>query len=252
MRILIVGAPRSRTSYIANACAKHYNITNYHEEFDSSLRSFYERCKLIKKPIIFNEVNEKKQAIFEKKNKELFENQGFVIKLFPRHIINLKHSDKILKNTDDLVYTVISNISEVLRLKEYDLIYCMHRNFLDAAISFAYGAQIESLLFLKNQQVKSKKVIIEERVIHELNYFLLETLVFEELQKFMNSQYKCINLDYTKAVNYVETEFPNHIDHYQDPQFNYKELILNYDEISEHIIQFHKLLQSKKIAINLK
>jgi hypothetical protein len=244
MHILIVGSPRSRTSYMSSACSNQFKVKNFHEEFDFHFSAFYERIRLLKKPIDLDEVCKKREEYLKNATTDLFSIPGCVIKLFPRHIMTLKYADKILKKVNDLEYKVTENISDIFRFGNYDKIYIMKRNLIDAAMSFTYGKQIGSFLYSPSQKIKSKKVIIKEDVLNELNYFLLETIVLEELEQFINLNYKCINLDYTEAVNYVETEFPDRGQNmYQDTKYNYKELILNYDEVQEYTYKFYDLIK---------
>lgn len=250
MHILIVGLPRSRTSYMASCCANQYKITNFHEDFDSEFDNLYQRASLLKKSINVDEVSKEKELFLRQVTSELFNTKGCVIKLFARHIITLTHSAKILTKTNNLAYKLIDDISSVFRIDDYDHIYIMNRNLMDAAMSFAYGKQTGNMLYLLNDPVKDKKVEIKENALAELNYFLLESIVIEQLQLFLNSNYNCINLDYSEAVNYVESNFADQKSSYKESNYNYKDLISNYNEIEDHITKFRKSLEETGITCN--
>jgi len=253
MHILIVGSPRSRTSYIASACANQYKIKNFHEDYDDYFSDFYERNRLLKKPIEIHDVVKKRELFLQNYTNNLFDMPGCVIKLFPRHIITLQHADKILKKIDDLKYQVIENISDILRLQDFDKIYVMHRSLVESAISFAYAKQVGYMLYIFPQKVKNKKLTIQQNVLDELNYFLLENIVLEDLQTFLNNNYNCINLDFHKAIEYVDIEFTDKGQiMYQDPKYNYKNLILNYSEVEDYIHKTFSNLQSKRIECNFR
>jgi len=82
------------------------------------------------------------------------------------------------------------------------------------------------------------------------NYFLLESIVIEQLQLFLNSNYDCINLDYSDAVNYVESNFATQKSLYKESNHNYKDLISNYNEIEDHITKFRESLKEVGITCN--
>lgn len=252
MNVLIIGKPRTRTSYLCDAYSKYYGLKNFHEVFDSAshIHDLYIRSKMLKKKDTKNYLMSGQTLFISNKVKEVFLKNNSVVKLFPRHIIckygNLKNFDNLqrydfLENLLDFDFDPLNDLNTLLQLPNYNKIYVLERNLVDSAISFCYAIKVNNFLFsdtptISHVQKKYERVIYDANDFGYLNFAIFEHLILEKLKVYVAQKFNYTNLDFDDVPKYVDTTFPNlSKSDYIDPKFNYKEIITNYDEVKHYI-----------------
>lgn len=236
-----MGRPRCRTSFLSMAYRDYYGLEYLHETFFESVKPLWIKANALRTKDNLNKLQQSHIQSLKNITKKIFLSDGAIIKFFPRDVmthcyVNLKFTD--IQNFN---YKCITNLSEVFQLEKYNQILLLERNFLDSAMSFIYGHVMGIMLFERNvsktfYEKKITPVTITEQHLQLLNFYILEYLVDQNIKKFVRTRYSCKTLDYNIIPNFVEENFNNSkTNYYVDLELDYKNLIVNYQEIVEYI-----------------
>jgi hypothetical protein len=241
MHVLVAGYPRCRTSFLMSAYSNFYGLSNYHEKFDFYFDSFVERAKIIKKNPELQLLQNKQIEHLKKVSNTFFKEENAIIKLFPRHLVSYFGLEREFTDLNSFNYKIITNVSTTLQLSKYSEIIISDRNFIDSAISYIYGKHIGKMLFLHKHEldsykIKNNNITIEPTLFPIINYFILEYLIFLDLKKFLNENYKCTIIDYDNCITTIDNKFNNLSKNmYNNPNFDYRSVITNYNELVSYI-----------------
>lgn len=251
MKILIICKPRTRSSFLCSALSNHYNLTNFHELFIGISKQVNTRAKLLKKDDDLNFIIENQKRILRSGINRANANNNCVFKLFPRDLI-FSTKDSIIVDDTSFKHDIFLNFNELFQLENFDKIYFLDRDNVEAAISFGYALVKDKFLFtdygsVKYTQKNQPQVELNEKDFMYINFFIYESMLLNKVKKFLDI--KKINytyIDYTDCPSYVQKNLPSNIPNmYYESKFNYRELIKNYDECVAHIENKFKVYSEK-------
>ena len=266
MNILIIGKPRSRTTYLGKSISSYYNTRYLSEPYDSAgyMHNHYYRLKMKKSNNYESLLYQKQEEWLYGVTKNIFEINNCVAKIFPRHLTvdisgleNYKLHDNYDSRWDSFTdpnnfkFKLFTNLSEILQLKKFDKLFFIERNLIDSPISFAYSMRINHFVFNSHQnidQVKKKfsQILLDEKDIPFINYVVYEHVLLEKIKAFIAENYPCVFVTYENVTDYVETNFKVNLkNNLINPKFNYKEIIKNYTEMEKYINQVYKIFCPK-------
>jgi len=236
MRILLFAMARSRSTFLSDIIAQHYEYNNLFEPYHGSLTG------IINQKFNIHQRKERWEAYLEAAKtttKKLSERDNFIVKLFPDVLYDFyKYGENSIsryykKNMDKLDCLPIL---EHYNIEMYDLMYATYRsNKIDNACSYLTASKHNEFLFYSKQQAKfyaPKKI--------KLNYYdwMIEHLAFNDFYYYLNLEIlkkfnpNIICLDYDEIPDYVNKNFPHIKSSLVDAKYDYKNNILNYDEIA--------------------
>jgi hypothetical protein len=221
-----------------------YNLTYHHESFNFAGKQYNElrvKYNLRRKTIQLSDVIQHQKKYLTDTLKDL-DNQGdYVTKLFPRDLIFTTYGTSI-KDGRVFEHEIYSNFNELFQLENFDKVYFLDRNIIESTASFGYAYSIDMFLFtekghLDYKKKKNQKIEISNLAFSFMNYHIYESLLHGKIKNFLdrkNITYTA--LDYHNCENYIEQNLkcdePNL---YFESNFDYKNLILNYNQCVEHI-----------------
>jgi hypothetical protein len=173
-----------------------------------------------------------------------------VIKLFPRYMIfhnepSVKNHAKcsLPENYDDII--MIKDVEECFMLSKFKKIYLLKRNVTDAICSYGYGIYLNMFQFKDDTELNYYKKLANPTSINLqeswLDFCIFESMLLDRLQNYLdNKKIPYHLLDYNEVPEYCDRTYSTE-KYYKYPNFNYKNLILNYDEVDDYIKTFiHK------------
>lgn len=247
MKILLFGMARSRSTFLSDIIAQHYGYDNLFEPYHRSLTG------VINKKFDVHKRKEKWEAYLKAANmitKKLSERDNFIVKLFPDALYNFfKYEENSIpryykKNMDKLDCLPIL---EHYNIKMYDLMYATYRsNKIDNVCSFLTASKHDEFLFYNEQRAKfyaPKKIKLDysDQIIQHLAFNDFYYYINLEILKKFNPNIVC--LEYDEIPNYVSKNFPNIKSSLIDTKYDYKNNILNYDEIADDYIRARKEIE---------
>lgn len=253
MKIINIGHARSRTSLLTTYIVNYYNVRDLDESYRYVKQYDYRELSLIKKS---ENKDDLRLEFYKKKLKKykdtIFNGESFVIKVFPR----VFNATELVQN----VNSTVVNLEEYFSLSKYDKIFLTYRNnFVDTLCSLYLGQKYiyNTYDFKKNEYFKNKKLdrkylhIVEFDPLHQS--FICEMLLMNRIKAYLDK----VNLPYV----YLEySEVPDYVHHNMicedknliqpipfDAKINYRDAILNYDELEERV---GKYIEDISEAIN--
>lgn len=228
MKILIYGLPRTRSTYLSDILRRHYTLNNYFEPYHTEITD------PIDKIYYRNQLNEKWQTYLnscQDVTNKLKSEDNFILKIFPQAIYNvlgLQNNNFCLSQSDLLPFIKFYNIGM------YDQIYVTSReNKIDWLCSLLHAKNNNTFLFTNINKAKfyaPKNIKLEYN--NTLQIFAFNELLYEYGLKILKRHMtNIIELEYNEIPNYVADEFPNIKSDFIDPNYNYKNNIINYEEI---------------------
>ncbi len=212
------------------------------------------RFALLKQKLELQDIKKYQKIHLEEINKNLHSQGNYVIKLFARHLIF--HYDGPLTKKQNLdQHQIYLNFNEIFKLEDYDLIYFLDRNFIESAVSFAFGATTSRFLYLDSTALnytkkKFKKINVPDNVISLMDDHIFESALLVKIKKFLDKEnFKYIDLEYNNCKDYVKNNLNcKKFNAYREGNFDYKEIIENYSDCVEHIenkyLRFTEQLQN--------
>jgi len=241
MKILIICKPRTRSSFLCSALSNHYNLTNLHELFIEISKQVNTRAKFLKKDNDLNFIIENQKRILRSGINRANANNNCVFKLFPRDLI-FSTKDSIIVDDSAFKHDIFLNFNEFFELENFDKIYFLDRDNVEAAISYGYAWVKDKFLFtdygsVNYTQKNQPQVVLNEKDFMYINFFIYESVLLNKVKKFLdNKKLNYTYIDYADCPTYVQENLPSNIPNmYYESKFNYKELIKNYDECVAHI-----------------
>jgi hypothetical protein len=277
--ICVIGTPRTRSTYLTFALQEHYKIQNYFEIYDVKNYSFFTPNQLLR---VHREKANKNHVInkifvenLTNTTKRIFkEDVSYVIKLFSRSLItkydsnedwvvNKHRADTASRYIDNLsTYrpTVITNVSEILRLHEYTDYYYIYRDITETLASMEYAMQTGNFIFTAINGNTGKEMVEKyyKRGLQVLDidydsprikFYIFEVALSNFLEKYLIAKnLKYTKLSYDEIPNYVEKNLTNYkkenvigtkidIEHSNN---DYKQLISNYSELESFSKDFYQ------------
>ena len=225
MKVIIIGLPRTRSSYLIDVVAKSLKLKNKFESYVDVMTGSLLAAKSGWNKNYWNNYTDKLTLI----TNNWFIDDNFVVKLFPNMLMSpdLKYIEKNL---------------EFLRLREYDKIYVLHRqNIYDMIISQLIARQIGRFLYEANKSF-SKNVyntsidFSTNKVLKEIDYIITGVILHDRIKQYLEERNVNFTLlEYHDIPEYVQENYPNVTSSYQELNINYKDCIKNYDQICDYI-----------------
>lgn len=242
MHVLVIGKPRSRTSFLTSALINKFNIShNHHENFNYNFNynDYLEKLALTKSNPNIEDVYKKQLRHLENITEQVFAENNGIIKIFPRHIISHLGEKRKIYSYKDFTFKVMLNVSEIFQLNKYNKILLLNRDLQDSAISYIVGKITGQALFtesdkLISDQIANTAITITKDHIPQLNYYIFEYIVYEDLYNFIKNNYDCTLLHYDTVVKYVSEDLKISDNFYVNPKFNYSKIVTNYSDIVQY------------------
>ncbi len=251
MSFCVIGMKRTRSSILTYSIANYYDSDNYFGSYDGITPKFKDQIYFSRLPK--TEQRDAKLDFFKSGIKELtteFFEKGrpnSVIKLFPRYMIF--HNEPSIKNHancflpkdyNDLI--MITDIEECFSLSKFKKIYLLKRNVTDAICSYGYGIYLNKFQFKDDSQVNTYKKLAKPISINMkdgwLDFCIFESMLLDHLQNYLDRKQILYHLlDYNEVPEYCDRTYSSE-KYYKYPNFDYKNLILNYDEVDDYIKNF--------------
>lgn len=236
MNILLYCLPRTRSHVLQDILSQHYNLENIWEPYKSA--EFTAKKVLFEKPDL---MNQKFVSAIQSISKQLENKNNYVAKMFPMHTYNyiyyLYTKENYQFSKDD-----IFDLETMHKISRYDQIYILKRKSLvDCIVSFYFAHYHSQFIFTeKNKSLidgfRPKRQIKLDIPLEAIKVGVIDYFVLEYQKNWLkNKNFNIIELDYEDVPNYVSTNFPNLQTNHVETKYNYKEFILNYDEISQTI-----------------
>lgn len=240
MKILIVCRPRTRSTLLINSLSDFYNLNNKDENY-----------KFCHGKLSHALIDDTRFSLFENCIKSTTQNNfyedNFVIKLFPRFLIlNTMEIDSL----EEYNLKIIEDLSYYISFNKYNQVYFLNRDLVDSVCSWAYGNYINTFNFYDN--ITHKNIFDQNLKLHIdinhnsiLKFYILETAILNCWKTFLNNNIQHISLDYNDIPTYISTNFQNIVSKSIDNKFNYKELIVNYNNLEKDIFRYYTQCYNK-------
>lgn len=242
MKILLLSMARTRSSVLIDALSKKYQVPNLYEEYGYVSPENISKLVLFKKP---TDLWNKLQTETLKKTKEIFLQNSFAIKLFPANIFNdFQYNTTFNKNIDwRITNQSILDLEKYFNVAEYDQVYILNRKNICDMICSYWHAYNRSFFLTDNKKIAHKfqpKGKLSIRNTHNETYIIKCNIIYNKylnnISKYFDKKNKNYTLlDYDDVPNYLQTNFSDINLSTVDTEYDYKNLIENYNEIYETI-----------------
>lgn len=233
MKVIILGALRTRSSYLLNSVCKFYNLEQKWEPYDNLMREVSDKSFFKNEQILWSNYKQETCNL----TKLLLANDNFALKFFSLASFNFyKVQQSLIKNKE--FYFIAEDVLDLqknIQIERYDQIYFLTRNdYKNNIISYLFGSG-RKLLFLEEYKhlIKSydKPVYLHYNKI-DLQLMLIQNLLLEVFEKQLRERrLDYTKLDYEEVPNFVSTNFDNIRSDYVETKYDYKKIVKNYDEI---------------------
>jgi hypothetical protein len=243
MKIIIISRARTRSSYLQQNLAFNYGLTNLGERLG---KASYAYSPSLNMKYMFNkgDINDLRFQHYQKLlvtiTKDFFDKDNFVVKLFPRMLLSFPQ--QITGKIEDYRPNIVTNLTECIKLQEYDKIYFLDRELTDSACSWIYATITKNFLFFEGDRLyhdhikKYNTITITEKYFSILDYYIYEMALQQEIKKFLISKnIQHTSLDYYDIPNYVSNNCNKISNVFKNSNFDYTQKITNYTEINDYI-----------------
>ena len=241
MKIAVLTMTRTRSSYLLDILAKHYQITNLYEKYkDINPDQFKKKCIGISSKEVWERYKTQTVTLT---NQIFLENQSFVVKIFPITVLNY-FSNLSGYSKDDFL-----DLVRYYRLDEYDKVFILTRNNItDLACSHIYAMQTQ-FLFAKDEVAKidyynpsrKKKVFLSNQNLKYFQSRIDQHLFLEHIHLYLDrQQIPYTKLDYGSVKDYVGTHCPNIESDIIESKYDYAAHLSNYEEIKKEVELLYK------------
>jgi hypothetical protein len=251
MKVLLYGLPRTRSTYLTDILSQHYNLQNYFEPYHKAITESIDNSYDI------NQRDEKWQAYLircQEITNKLKIKDNFILKIFPEAIYNVPQiqNRQFLPSQSDLVPFI-----EFYNIGMYDQIYVTYReNKTDWLCSLLYAKNHDAFLFTNTNKAKfyaPKKIKLEYNI--PLEFFAFNELMYEYgLRILKHYTTNVVELEYNEIPNYIKRNFSEIKSDLVDTQYDYKNNILNYEQIKidyEKVTNNNIMLRAKDFLESL-
>jgi len=248
MKILLLSMARTRSSVLIDAVSKKYQIPNLFEEYQRISPENTSKLVLFKKP---TDLWKKLQTETLKKTREIFLQDSFAIKLFPVSIFNdFQFNPNFNKNVDwHITSQSILDLEEYFNITEYDQIYILNRKNICDMICSYWHAYSKNFFHTDDKNIAKKFQPTGKMTIrtthHDTTYIIKSVIVHYKYLNYIKTYLEKKNknyifLDYDDVPDYLQTNFSGINLTTVDTEYNYKNLIENYNEIYETICKLEE------------
>ncbi len=244
MKVLVLSTVRTRSSYLLDCLCKYYNLNNFYEH--------YAQLQFDVKRVASTDLFAKYQELIRSKTEQINVVDNVGVKIHPTNFINVfkyHHDDSYqgpwnINSINDFV-----NI-DYYNFQQYDKVFILTRkNFIDLYCSWITGQKLNKLLYTKLERnlIEKNKTNYNIKLHPKIAKILLfDSWFLDNVKDYLNiDNNKITNLDYDTATDFVSKNFTNVSSQYLDTQFNYRELITNYQEIQEGLLQIQTEFQNE-------
>lgn len=237
--------PRTRSSVLIDALSKKYKVPNLYETYRTVSPDEVSKLLFFKKSTL---MWSKFRDEAKKKTNELLSNSSYAVKLFPINIFNdYQYNPQYTKNPNwDISKDSLLDLEEYFQISKYDQIYLLQRdNIVDNICSYWHAYTTN---FFLTESVDKAKTMQPQGNLHltankyyTVKCFILFKKYLDYIQIYLDKN----NLPYTKLeYNNVPAFISDCIADIKldtvDTNYNYKNSIKNYDEISELVYRIEK------------
>jgi hypothetical protein len=249
MKYLIYCLPRTRSSLLQDVISQKYNLTNLEEPY-------IEVEKKAKKNLIFHNnklvwENYQKNVLEVTKNLETQDN--IVVKIFSDITFNhLKYRKLVLNDSFSIDNDDIVNPEKVCSMQSYDKIFLLYRQSItDLFCSYRYGKNFQKLQYEDTQLDKS---LVNFRSTKKINLVYDDVSLASDVLQYLYFQHQARHLlkvhpnitmlEYDEIPMYVNKNFEGVTSKFLETNFDYKELVKNYNVIDSKInFYYNKFLK---------
>ena len=243
MKPLIIGTPRTRTSFILNTICSFYKAKNYFELYTEEqvyVRDYCVRQKGSSPKEFSVYYNQRLQQIKQK----IFFNDKFGIKIFPTHFYNSLqiHNQHTRLIDESFKESIFKNISDLFHINLYDNIYLLHRyNLTDIILSYVLSKNSMVFRYTTPLDFKRDPLKIENFSVTDADYALIDSLIMchlliDNIEQYLTKySLPYTKLEYSQIPAYAEKNYPNVDSGILENKFNYREIAPNYNEVNDYV-----------------
>lgn len=220
-KICLIGFPRSRSSFLLEALALHYNLN-----VELSIQRLSD--KFVSKRLSYAEYRIRFTRLIEALNKS---NTKFIVRIHPYQFIANSGKKFDLSELFDF---------DLFNFKQYKNIYVTKRNIVDRVCSLYIANKTGVWTYTKDSREKPLEDL-EDLVIEENDQSILlsimEDVIFEKLDDyFKDNSIVYESIDYNDVVNYAkEHNFPIEKVKHIETNYDYSKIISNYSDIERYV-----------------
>jgi hypothetical protein len=232
---------RTRSSVLLDALSKKYQVPNLYEKYVEASPDNISKLVLFKKP---ENLWEKFQKETRKKTDEIMSLDKFAIKLFPASIIDdYQINPKYNKNPNwNIDIKHFLDLETYFDASKYDQIYILYReNMCDVLCSY-WHAYNKNFFLTDNKNIASRFVPkgdinfnIYDRVYTIKSNILYKKYLQNIENYFDKKNIKYTKLEYNEVPKYLEDNFKNIELSTIDTNYDYKNLVDNYETLQKEI-----------------
>jgi hypothetical protein len=248
MKILIVSRLRTRSTFLLEHLCAHYNIQNHNENYFDIGSKFFGAMNASLK--LNNRKSFEKNWLDYQLNFKYITDKNFEtdfgVKLFTKMI----HSKSlVLKDVDFPNLQIITDLTTYANIRQYDQIYYLSRENFPSICSYIYSLEIKNAIYRENgiHKIKQKTFTVDEYWLPFIDSYILDIILQEKILDFLSTEdIPYIKLDYDDIPSYVSNNLNGVVANPSiDPQFDYKVLIKNYDELENYCNQTYEKIYDK-------
>lgn len=245
MKICNLGHARSRTSLLTTQLVNYYGCEDIDESYTYVRKKTYvnyftkdglsieQKYLQVYKNNIINYTN------------SIFENESFIVKLWPRWM----NSSEFCQNFD----TLILDLDDTFRLRDYDKIMVTKRNPVDALCSLWLATRNGYNFTIGDDRADyfTKRKSNGNNVMPDINTnkwhlsFLTEIFLIDKICEYLDSKnIRYVYLSYEDVPSYLNNEYkltPSHPNLQLmtiDSKINYATAVKNYEQVREQVHKF--------------
>lgn len=250
MKICVLSHARCRSSVLVSSLSNYYNIENKQEIYDDLKKLSYKERQQIQKS---TDKNKETLKIYTnnivKFTDNLFKNESFVIKVWPRFF----NSTEFCFNTESFV----ESLEDCFRFRSYDKIILSHRDPLDAvcsltlAVKYGYNS-VEEKVSKYITKLKYSNINFNNVDLHPWNQsFLCEIFLIQNIKNYLiKNSIPFTFLDFKEIPSYLEENYPDsnipRVSHVPfDTKIDYSKAVPNYHQLRDEIENYKHMIVPK-------
>ena len=228
MRICIIGHPRSRSTYLLNVLADYYKVPEIpHYQIKDVYSTLPVECyhssqwEPIWDPSFPTSIKEEFLGKFLMFQTKLSNKDNFIIKIHPSQLAYFPASGQLLN-------------FDLFKFHQYDQIYfTIRKNNIDAICSYFIANKTDNWHYGRGDtpvtidpQPMSNNIAVMIYIWHDL--------ISQELKRYLDKHSLAWSeIYYEDMPDYIKSKYSTGLSRTIETGYNYKELITNYDELTE-------------------
>lgn len=224
MKVLILGVPRTRSSYFIDIISKHFNLDNYFEIYQD-LQNGSWRSRIWSNENYWDLYFDK----IKKLTDDLINKDNYSIKIFSNILISPD-----LKQ----IFTDI----DFLQFKKYDRVYFLYRkNIIDLIISQILARRINKFLYTSENSIpligyQEPLDLTQNKILREIDYIIASLIIHDKIKNYLiKEKINFVELEYNDIPDYLKNQFPKINSDYKEIGIDYSNVLKNYLEVAKHI-----------------